>query len=108
MRQTLVDIRETAGYEVSTAVDGQDAVDRVTSDRPDIVVMDIRMPRRDGVSATIAMQPPPPVVILMTAWAVEDQLRAAVESNAFAVLHKPVPIQRLQSLLASIPPMPGS
>lgn len=104
MRDTLQDILEADGYTVSTAIDGQDAVEHVISERPDVVVMDIRMPNRDGVSAMGEMQPPPPTVILMTAYAVEDRLRAAAENNAFAILHKPFSIANLKSVIASIPP----
>jgi len=103
MRETLLDILEADGYDVTTAVDGQDAVDQVRDHPVDVVVMDIRMPNRDGVSAMQDMMPPPPTIVLMTAYAVEERLRTATASRAFAILHKPFSISRLKSVLESIP-----
>jgi CheY-like chemotaxis protein len=47
------------------------------------------------------MGDPPPHVILMTAYALEEQLRAAVKAKAFAVLHKPFETRRMLGLVAS-------
>src|SRR5260370_29771304 len=55
----------------------------------DVVVMDIRMPGRYGVSALQEMEPPPPQVIFMTAYAHETPLRAAARASGLAVVHKP-------------------
>ena len=63
--------------------------------------MDVQMPKQDGVAVLTALRPPPPVVIMMTAYAVEERLRAAMESNAFAILHKPFAVGRLLSVVAS-------
>ena len=101
MRETLVDILEDAGYEVVAAVDGQAALDTVREHPVDVVVMDVQMPKQDGVSVLARLRPPPPVVIMMTAYALEERLRAAVDTNAFAILHKPFPVGRLLSLVAS-------
>jgi CheY-like chemotaxis protein len=100
MRDTLVAILEIHGYRVSSAADGASALDAVRASPFDVVVMDIRMPGRDGVSILQDIGVPPPRVILMTAYALEEQLRAAVEANAFAVLHKPFETRRMLSLVA--------
>ena len=39
------------GYEVILAADGTEAIEKARADRPDLIVMDIRMPRRDGIDA---------------------------------------------------------
>ena len=83
MRDTLMAILELEGYRVSSASDGETAVTTVREGAFDVVVMDVRMPGRDGVSALQEMGKPPPQVILMTAYAEEDRLRAAVEAHAF-------------------------
>ena len=67
----------------------------------DVVVMDVQMPNRDGVSVLQQLSPTPPAVIMVTAYAVEERLRAAVAANAFAILHKPFPVGGLLSLVAS-------
>jgi CheY-like chemotaxis protein len=99
MRETLVDILADAGYE-ATAVGGGDAALRRLRERDvDVVLMDIRMPGRDGVSVLRELGSPPPQVIMMTAYAVEEQLRQAVD-NAFAVVHKPFAVSHLLTLVA--------
>jgi CheY-like chemotaxis protein len=101
MRETLVDILEESGYDVTAAADGQDALDVMQTHDVDVVVMDVQMPNRDGVSVLQQLSPPPPAIIMVTAYTVEERLRAAVDANAFAILHKPFPVGRLLSLVAS-------
>ncbi|MDX6214306.1 MAG: two-component system, NtrC family, response regulator HydG [Frankiales bacterium] len=101
MRETLVDILEAVGYEVSAAPDGDVAVSHVREQPVDVVVMDMQMPNCDGVLALERLYPPPPTIIMMTAYAIEERMRAAVDANAFAILHKPFPVGRLLSVVAS-------
>ena len=100
MRDTLVAILEQNGYQVSSAPDGESAFSAVQETAFDVVVMDVRMPGRDGVSVLEEMGEPPPQVILMTAYAQEERLQAAVKANAFAVLHKPFETRRMLGLVA--------
>jgi len=100
MRDTLVAILEQNGYQVSSAPDGESAFSAVQETAFDVVVMDVRMPGRDGVSVLEEMGEPPPQVILMTAYAHEERLRAAAKANAFAVLHKPFETRRMLGLVA--------
>jgi DNA-binding NtrC family response regulator len=100
MRDTMVAILEQHGYRVWSAPDGETAFSAVQDTAFDVVVMDIRLPGRDGVSVLQEMGVPPPRVILMTAYAHEERLRAAVEANAFAVLHKPFDTRRMLGLVA--------
>jgi DNA-binding NtrC family response regulator len=100
MRDTLVAILEQHGYRVSSAPDGDTAFSAVQETAFDVVVMDVRMPGRDGVSVLQEIGMPPPQVILMTAYALEERLRAAVKANAFAVLHKPFETRRMLGLVA--------
>ena len=100
MRDTLVAILELQGYRVSSAPDGETASAAVQDGAFDVVVMDIRMPGRDGVSALQQMAVPPPQVILMTAYAQEERLRTATKSNAFAIIFKPFDARRMLGLVA--------
>ncbi|HEY6280147.1 MAG TPA: response regulator [Streptosporangiaceae bacterium] len=100
MRDTLAAILELQGYRVSSAIDGETAFLAVQAESFDVVVMDVRMPGRDGVSVLQEMGNPPPQVILMTAYALEEQLRAAVKAKAFAILHKPFDARRMLSLVS--------
>jgi len=100
MRDTLMAILELNGYRVSSAPDGEAAVTAVREGTFDVVVMDIRMPGPDGVSVLEAMGDPPPQVILMTAYAQEERLRAAAQANAFAIVHKPFDTRWMLKLIA--------
>jgi len=100
MRETLVDILSASGYGVHAASDGDAALDAIRSLQLDVVVMDIKMPGRDGVSVLREVGTPPPRVILMTAYANEGQVREARET-AFAVVSKPFPVPQLLDLVAS-------
>jgi DNA-binding NtrC family response regulator len=100
MRDTLMAILELHGYRVSSAPDGETAVTAVREGAFDVVVMDVRMPGRDGVSVLEAMGGPPPQVILMTAYAQEERLRAAIEAHAFAIVHKPFDTRWMLGLIA--------
>jgi DNA-binding NtrC family response regulator len=100
MRDTLVAILEHHGYQVSSAPDGETAFSAVQETAFDVVVMDVRMPGRDGVSVLEEIGRPPPQVILMTAYTSEDRLRDAAKAHAFAVLHKPFETRRMLGLIA--------
>ena len=49
-RTLLKDLCESTGYRVTTAEDGQEGLDRIAEGRPDLVLLDLMMPRRDGFS----------------------------------------------------------
>jgi CheY-like chemotaxis protein len=101
MRETLIDILEGSGYVVTEAADGDAALDAIRRGHYGVVVMDIRMPGRDGVTVLREVGAPPPPVILMTAYANQAQIREAHRANAFAVLSKPFPVPQLLGLVAS-------
>jgi CheY-like chemotaxis protein len=100
MRDTVSEILESVGYQVTTAATGDDALLRLRQQDFDVVLMDIRMPGRDGISVLREIGGPPPPVVMMTAYAVEDQLKAAVDAQSFAVVHKPVAPAYLLDLVA--------
>ena len=78
---------------VAEAEDGADAVDAVRAHRPDVVLMDIRMPRLDGLAATqavLALDPAPRVVVLTT-FDLDDYVFRALEAGASGFLLKDTP-----------------
>ena len=101
MRETLVDIFSQSGYAVEAAADCDAAMEALRRTRFDVVVMDIRMPGRDGVSVLRELGNPPPHVILMTAYANREQVSAARDANAFAVVNKPFRVPDLLGLVAT-------
>lgn len=100
MRETLTDILEAAGHETGAAADGETALAMLSDHGYDVVVMDVRMPGRDGVAVLEDIGSPPPSVILMTAYAVEDRLAVAVAGHAFALVQKPFSAPYLLGLVA--------
>ncbi|MEW6472584.1 MAG: response regulator [Actinomycetota bacterium] len=100
MRETIADILTATGYDVTTATDGEDALRHLRSGTFSVVVMDIRMPVRDGISVARELGGPPPPVVFMSAYVADEHLAAAAETKAFAVMHKPVPPPRLLDVVA--------
>jgi DNA-binding NarL/FixJ family response regulator len=78
---------------VGEADDGAGAVDAVRQHRPDLVLMDIRMPRMDGITATAALRRlrPPPQVIVLTTFQANEQVLAALRAGASGFLVKDTP-----------------
>jgi DNA-binding NarL/FixJ family response regulator len=82
---------------VGEADDGAAAVAAVGRARPDVVLMDIRMPQLDGLSATAAVRaaPDPPEVIVLTTFDADDYVFRALEAGAAGFLLKDTPPQDL-------------
>jgi DNA-binding NarL/FixJ family response regulator len=78
---------------VGEADDGSDALAAVLRDRPDIVLMDIRMPRMDGITATAALRrlDRPPEIIVLTTFQADEQVVAALRAGASGFLVKDTP-----------------
>lgn len=91
IRMDVVEILRDAGFDVvGEAADGQEAVRLATELRPDVVVMDVKMPVLDGISATdrIARDHIAPVVLL-TAFSQADLVQRARDAGAMAYVVKP-------------------
>jgi AmiR/NasT family two-component response regulator len=91
IRLDLAEMLAEEGYDVvGQAGDGQTAIDLAEQHRPDLVVLDVKMPRLDGLSAAqrIAEQRIAPVVIL-TAFSQRDLVDRARDAGAMAYLVKP-------------------
>lgn len=75
---------------IGEATDGQEAILKARELKPDLIVMDVRMPVMDGISATcqLADEMPALTVILMTSIDVEEQTQAAIAGGARACLVK--------------------
>ena len=73
--------------------DGAGAVAAVRQHRPDVVLMDIRMPQMDGIAATAALRrlDPPPQVIVLTTFEADQQVVAALRAGASGFLVKDTP-----------------
>jgi AmiR/NasT family two-component response regulator len=91
IRLDLAEMLKEEGYQVvGEASDGQEAVELADSLKPDLVIMDVKMPRRDGIDAAseIASKRIAPIVIL-TAFSQRDLVERARDAGAMAYLVKP-------------------
>ena len=91
IRLDLRQLLEQAGHEVcAEARDGEEAVELAASERPDLAVLDVKMPKLDGIDAArrILAERPIPIVIV-TAYGQEELVARAVEAGVFGYLVKP-------------------
>ena len=111
----LCSLLDAHGMEViATVSDGQEAVEQALRLEPDLVLMDIRMPRCDGLAATrlIKAQRPEVKILILTTSAENEDLFEAIKSGACGYLLKvtggPAFIEALHGLEQGIPPFsPG-
>jgi response regulator NasT len=97
IRLDLAEMLKEEGYEVvGQAGDGQEAVELAEALKPDLVIMDVKMPRRDGIDAAseIATKRIAPIVVL-TAFSQRDLVERARDAGAMAYLVKPFSITDL-------------
>jgi two-component system, response regulator PdtaR len=91
IRLDLKETLERAGFEVcGEARDGEEAVELAREEKPDLAVLDVKMPRLDGIEAArrILAERPIPIVML-TAYGHDELVARAVEVGVFAYLVKP-------------------
>jgi DNA-binding response OmpR family regulator len=89
------------GYEVSTALSGEDALALVKKEKPHIVLLDIRMPEMDGIECLERIKEIDKEigVIMITALKQEEVGKKAMELGAYDYITKPLSLQYLQDCL---------
>jgi DNA-binding NarL/FixJ family response regulator len=89
---------------VAEAADGRAAVDLVRRERPDIVLLDIAMPRMDGIAAAreILADPGPPGVIMLTTFDTDENLDAALAAGVSGFLLKTSPPEQLFAAIHTV------
>lgn len=100
----MADILETKGYLSVIANSGIEALEKFRAGEIDLTFMDVKMPGMDGVEtfkAILEIQPKAKVV-MMTAYSVESLLEEALHSGAKGVLHKPINIEEIFSIIENI------
>jgi two-component system alkaline phosphatase synthesis response regulator PhoP/two-component system response regulator VicR len=84
---------ERAGYQVATAFDGPEALKKVEADKPDLIVLDVMMPRMDGFEVLKRLQANPETreipVVMLTAKAQDADVFRGWSSGVSAYLTKP-------------------
>ena len=101
VRKLLTAVLKREGFAVDTAADGIEALAKIDQAKPDLVLMDIRMPNLDGMEAfrqlrKLGFNIP---VILMTAFAAVDTAVEAIKNGAFDYVIKPFDIDEVKLLV---------
>src|SRR5437899_11036951 len=103
-RVGLEQLVKSWGFVAESASDGQEALEKVTTFRPAIVISDVVMPRMDGLALLRALQTQDADVttLLLTAQGTVETAVEAMKEGAYDYLTKPIDIQRLKILLDKI------
>ncbi|MBK9291578.1 MAG: sigma-54-dependent Fis family transcriptional regulator [Bacteroidetes bacterium] len=102
VRYSLRKLLKKPGFEIMEATNGLDALRKLESNEPDLMLMDIEMPGMNGLEAIQkikALYPSLPVIII-TAYGTTERVIAAMKYGAFEYLEKPFDIMRLQALVS--------
>jgi response regulator NasT len=101
IRLDLREVLERSGFEVcAEARDGEEAVELARSQQPDVAILDVKMPKLDGIEAARRILDERPIpIVMLTAYGQEELVSRAVEAGVFGYLVKPF---REQDLLPAI------
>src|SRR6266576_732288 len=101
MLRDLRELLERAGVEVCAgAKDGVEAVELARTEQPDLAVLDVKMPRLDGIEAArLILDERPIPIVMLTAYGQDEIVERAAEAGVFGYLVKPF---REQDLLPAI------
>ena len=107
-RQILRDLLGSADYEMDEAENGQEAIDAVAKQRPDLILMDIQLPIMDGYEATRRIKADPATknipIIVVTSYALSGDEGKAREAGCDAYVTKPYsPRQLLAKIREYLP-----
>ena len=101
VRSSMADVLRVSGFTVEVAEDGDVALRLLDELEVAMVILDIRMPRRDGFAVLEALDDPPPVV-LMSAFAFDSSMRDRVGSKVIGHFQKPVAAHKLLPVVAGV------
>ena len=105
VRSGITGLLEAGDVEVvGEAADGVEAVEVALRLRPDVVVMDVRMPRLDGIEATrrLRREPDGPQVLVLTTFDLDEYVFRALEAGAAGFLLKDAPPGRLVEAVRTV------
>lgn len=101
MRQVLSIMLKRAGYAVTEASDGEEAIGHISKEIFDLVITDLRMPKADGMAVLKAVKSSSPetVVLVITAFATADSAVDAMKQGAYDYLTKPFQVDEVQLII---------
>jgi CheY-like chemotaxis protein len=107
-RELLVMIAEKLGYSALQAADGIEALDQASQRHPDLIFMDLLMPRMSGDEATALLKAKLPTknipIVICTALSQGPQTTAALDAGAEEILQKPIGMSVIRGALQRYAP----
>lgn len=104
--ELLCQLLEDAEYEPLSAYDGVEGVEVAKAELPDLILMDISMPRMNGLDATVMLKSTPETahipVVIVTAHALDSERQRAKETGCDGFLTKPIEEDALTELLEAL------
>jgi len=104
-RELAVKILKKVGYQMIEAVDGEDALEKAIAENPDLILMDISIPKIDGYEVTrrlksqVSFKNTP--IIALTAHAMKGDKEKAIEAGCEGYISKPIDIHELPDQIKS-------
>jgi two-component system, cell cycle response regulator DivK len=94
------------GYEVLMACDGEDGIVKAVAEMPDIIIMDIQMPKLNGIAATQRIKADPATrhikIIAVTSFAMPGDKDTIMAAGADAYMAKPIDTRELPELIKNL------
>ena len=100
----ICDLLEWSGYQVSKAIDAEQALELIRQQPPDLILMDLALPGMDGLTLTRQLKADPATrhirIVALTAFAMKGDEQKALEAGCDGYLSKPIDTRRLADQVA--------
>ncbi len=100
----LRDLLQVSGYKTIEATDGEQGVELAKSKKPDLILMDVQMPKMDGLEATRILKADATTsnipVLALTSYAMKGDKERILEAGCDGYLAKPIDIKELLKIVA--------
>ncbi len=114
-RDLLTVILRRLEYEVAIAATGEDGVQQALTTRPDLILMDLGLPKMGGDEATVRIKSNPTTkdipIVIQTAFGKGPSAERAMGAGAVDIMHKPINVADIQAMLKKhlpiVPPPPS-
>lgn len=104
-RELVVKVLKNQGYEMIEAIDGEDALEKAVSEKPDLILMDISIPKINGYEVTKRLKSLEEVkeipVVALTAHAMRGDRAKALEAGCEGYISKPINVRELPAQIKS-------
>jgi two-component system cell cycle response regulator DivK len=104
-RELVVKVLKNRGYEMVEAVDGEEAIEKVIAERPDLILLDISIPKLNGYEVTLRLKNMEEFkdipVVALTAHAMKGDRMKALEAGCEGYITKPINVRELPAQVKS-------